>query len=212
MKHLKLRYIVLVLALILLAVPAGVFIQRVRESLKIMGEVMHNRTCRHFVEYASIELDEVLKGYSGHHDCFYPCKEYFGPLTPEMLSAMGAEEYRDPDRDRPIDDWAIDPFNRTDPATVRKGPRWWVDRGATVDIEGNDLKYCTDGKTWYLLISYGPDGDLDLTEDVVRRIFSESEEVAAALEKFREGQYAEVTGGDFFYLHGRSESSDSTND
>jgi hypothetical protein len=203
MKYLKLRYSLIFAVLTLVAIPAGIFIHRVRDGLRGMHAAMTRRTCVNFVKWSSFYAEEILGEYREKHGCFCPCEEYFGPLTPQMLSEMGSETYKYPDLVRPDDDWAIDPYNRDDPATMRRGPRWDVDRGVPMDIEGGNFTYYTDGKTWYLLISRGPDEDLDLTEDIVKLILGESDDVASVLQKMghREisgGSAYSIVGGDLF--------------
>lgn len=81
-----------------------------------------------------------------------PGRPWYGPLSREIRSAAGI---RDED--------AVDPFNHDGPREDwLTAPRFATDRGPWVTPRGMPFWYLTDGKKLFVLLSRGPDGDVDL--------------------------------------------------
>lgn len=142
--------------------------------------------------------------YYAERDFAIPSETYFGPITYPLLEEMAKQsrypEYLKRFGEREAD-WAIDPFNRN--ATEkewRRGPRFFTDRGVKLRIRGLNYHYYSDGAKFYILISCGPDGDLDLTKDIIESVKNKShDDRDIALTAWRyDPSNGTVSGGDIY--------------
>src|SRR5690606_202998 len=118
------------------------------------------------------------EAYQSDHSVYYPGHDYFGPITPDVLRYLDGEPKADipsqysmayDDMGPFYADWMIDPFNETHGSSIRSGLKYMGDKGTWARIRGTDYTYCTNGFSW-VLISYGPDRDLDATPDLLYRV------------------------------------------
>lgn len=118
---------------------------------------LYNRTATQYARSTMREMACALESYHLDTQHYYPDKPYWGPFDGKAIETLGGDPTR----------W-IDPHNREGSKdSWRQGRSVMGDRGGRIRVRGLDFQYYTDGKTFWTLVSRGPDLDLDLTPQIL---------------------------------------------